>query len=99
MRIMKIAYRTFALALTAAVALAAFARAADEALPPGAKLVKIEAQPANVTLSNPFRYAQLVLTGVTETGDRLDVTRLAKLDKPLDAVKVSPAGLVRPTAD
>jgi hypothetical protein len=98
MRIMKIAYRTFALALTAAAALAVSARA-DEALPPGVKLVKLEAQPANVTLTNPFRYAQLVLTGVTDAGDRVDVTRLAKLDKPLDAVKVSPAGLVRPAAD
>ena len=72
-------------------ATAARADDAKETLPPGAKLVKIEAQPADITLDNPFEYAQLVLTGVLDTGERLDVTRMADVEKPAN-VKVSPTG-------
>jgi hypothetical protein len=71
---------------------------AKEHLPPGTKLVRIEAQPARVELHNRFEYAQLVLTGVLASGDRLDVTHLARVKAPT-AVTVSAAGLVRPAAD
>src|SRR5665213_1390895 len=71
---------------------------AAETLPPGAKLVKIEAQPANINLTTPYQYAQVVLTGVLETGERLDVTRMAQIEKPAN-LNVSPTELVRPTAD
>ena len=91
--------------LTAALALAATlcctaARADEEPekLPPGARLVKIEAQPAVVALSNPYQYAQVVLTGVLDTGERVDVTRMVQVEKPAN-VKISPTALVRPTAD
>ena len=91
--------------LTAALALAATfcctAARADETpekLPPGAKLVKIEAQPADVVLTNPYQYAQIVLTGVLDTGERVDVTRMVQVEKPAN-VKISPTALVRPTAD
>src|SRR5262249_46730584 len=72
--------------------------AAQEALPPNAKLVKIEAQPAAVTLKGRFDYAQLLLTGHLEGGDRVDVTRLAQPAAP-NVVSVSQTGLVRPKAD
>ncbi len=86
--------------ILAAVLCGAAARADEtkETLPPGARLVKIEAQPASIALANPFQYAQVVLTGVLDTGERIDVTRMAELDKPAN-VKVSPTVLVRPTAD
>jgi hypothetical protein len=91
--------------LTAAAALAAAfwctaARADDakETLPPGAKLIKIEAQPAQIALTNPFEYAQVVLTGVLDTGERLDVTRMAAVEAPA-AVKLTPTVQVRPSAD
>src|SRR5947209_1967312 len=75
--------------------------AADEVekLPPGIQVVKIEVKPGSVELTNRFAYRQLLLTGVTSTGETLDVTRLAKLDALVAAVSVSPTGLVRPVAD
>ncbi len=71
---------------------------AEEKLPPGAKVVKIEAQPARIELKNPYDYAQLLLTAQLASGERIDVTRLAKLDKPA-LVRISPTGLVRPGVD
>ncbi len=74
------------------------ARAAGESLPPGVTLAAIEAKPARITLASPFDYAQLVLTGVTPTGERLDVTRMCMLEIPAP-VRVSDTGVVRPAAD
>src|SRR5262245_59377733 len=81
-----------------ALLLAALPALAQEALPPGAKVAKLEAHPTSVALKTPFDYAQVVLTAQLESGERIDVTRAAKWDTP-SCVKQSPAGLVRPTAD
>jgi hypothetical protein len=70
-----------------------------ETLPPGAKVVKLEAQPPRIELKTPFEYRQLVLTGHLATGEQLDVTRLAKIETPAQLVRVSAAGVVRPIAD
>ncbi len=93
----------YAFLLSAAVAIlgAALAGApvrADEKLPPGAKLVKIEAQPTRIELKNPYDYAQLLLTGRLASGELVDVTRLARFDVPA-LVRVGTTGLVRPAAD
>jgi hypothetical protein len=72
---------------------------APEKLPPGAKVVKLEAYPTAVALKNPYDYAQILLTGVLESGEKLDVTRLARRDLPEKLVRMSPTGLVRPAAD
>ncbi|MCI0461416.1 MAG: DUF1549 and DUF1553 domain-containing protein [Gemmataceae bacterium] len=85
------------LALALVAALTGHARA--EQLPPGAKLARIEVTPAAVDLSHPFAYRQLLLTGYLESGESLDVTRMAKLEQPSPQVKLSPTGLVRPAAD
>lgn len=74
-------------------------RAQEEKLPPGAKVVRLQAQPAAITLGYPYAYRQLVLTAELAAGDRVDVTRLAKLEKPAGVVNVSERGLVRPVAD
>src|SRR5260370_1111269 len=71
---------------------------AKESLPPGAKVVRLEASPASIALKHPYDYRQVLLTAVLETGDRLDATRMAKIEIPA-AVKLSPAGQVRPVAD
>ena len=71
----------------------------QEKLPSGAKLARIETQPASITLSNPYQYSQLLLTGVLESGDRIDITRLAQIERPEKVVTVSPTGVVRPVAD
>jgi hypothetical protein len=72
-----------------------------EALPPGSKLIKIEAFPSAVELKSKFDYRQVLLTGVTEAGERIDVSRIAKTAMPAEnaSVSVSAAGLVRPLAD
>jgi hypothetical protein len=71
---------------------------AGESLPEGAKLVKVEAHPAAITLTNRYGYSQLLLTAVLDNGERIDVTRMVRFDKPA-CVSISPTGLVRPAAD
>jgi hypothetical protein len=80
------------------LALATLAHGAAEKLPAGAKVAKLEARPARITLANPFEYSQLVLTGVLTSGERLDVTRMVALVAG-NNVKVGPTGQVRPVAD
>jgi hypothetical protein len=85
--------------LTLAIVLAHLSTAsAQDKLPPGAKLVKLEVAPTAIELKTPFEYRQLLLTGVLENGDRVDVTRLAKITGPA-VVKINERGLVRPVAD
>src|SRR5437762_232174 len=71
---------------------------AQEKLPPGTKLVRIEAHPSAIELKTPFAYSQVLLTGTLDSGDKVDVTRLAQAQAPA-FVKISPQGQVRPTAD
>jgi hypothetical protein len=71
----------------------------QEKLPPGAKIVRLEAQPNAITLKTPFDYRQLLLTGHLDNGEQVDVTRLAKIEPPATVVTASPLGLVRPIAD
>ena len=71
---------------------------AQEQLPAGRTVAKLEAKPAAVTLKNPFDYTQLLLSATLDNGDVIDVTRVAKVEPPA-LVKVSAAGLVRPVAD
>jgi hypothetical protein len=88
-------------AATLALTFALFSGAAsaqEEKLPAGAKVVRLEAIPPAVTLKNPFDYAQVILTGQLATGDKVDVTRMVKVEAP-DIVKVAPTGLIRPAAD
>src|SRR6516162_321445 len=80
-------------------ATAAFAQApSEEKLPPGAKVVKLEAKPASIELKHPYAYSQLVVTGQLENGDKIDVTRMAQVQAP-PTVRVSPRGFVTPAAD
>jgi hypothetical protein len=72
---------------------------AQEKLPPGAKLLRVEAQPAAVELKHPFEYRQLLLIGELASGERIDVTRMARAEVSANLVTVSDRGLVRPVAD
>ncbi|HVK10364.1 MAG TPA: DUF1549 domain-containing protein [Gemmataceae bacterium] len=82
----------------AAVLLGAGSLAAQEQLPAGRTVVKVEAKPASVTLKNPFEYAQLLVTATLDNGDAVDVTRLAEWTVP-GFTRVTPGGMVRPVAD
>jgi hypothetical protein len=73
--------------------------AQHEQLPAGAKLVAIEVVPAAINLDNRYEYAQLLLTGVLEGGERQDVTRMARIEPTAPVVGISPMGQVRPLAD
>src|SRR5438270_4493937 len=92
--------RTLPLLLAALGTLTGAARpaAADEKLPPNAKVLRLDARPAAVELTQPFAYAQLVVTAHLDGGDTADVTRIAAIGVP-GVVKVSPAGQVRPAAN
>ena len=71
---------------------------AQEALPPGAKVAKLESRAASIKLDGAFAYSQLLVTAKLDGGDAADVTRIAQVLAP-DFVAVSPTGLVRPKAD
>lgn len=93
-------------AVAAVVAsLSSFARAEEaadrkpEQLPPGRSVVRIEALPASVQLKHPYDYAQLLLTAELDSGERVDVTRMAQLESPAAVANVSPTGMLRPQAD
>jgi hypothetical protein len=81
------------------LALAPVAFAADaEQLPPGTKVASLAVQPAKIDLASLYAYGQLLVTAKLDTGDTVDVTRLAKVEPP-KGVTVSATGLVRPAAD
>ncbi|MCI0638079.1 MAG: DUF1549 and DUF1553 domain-containing protein [Gemmataceae bacterium] len=63
------------------------------------KIAKVEVRPERIELKNAFDYRQLLLTGILETGERVDITRLAQYQAPATSVKVSARGQVRPAAD
>jgi hypothetical protein len=72
---------------------------APERLPAAAKLLRIDAQPATLTLTHPYDYRQLLLTGQLESGEQIDVTRMARVEISNAIVTISPRGMVRPVAD
>src|SRR5437667_5345549 len=71
---------------------------AQEKLPPGAQVTRLEASPASVTLKHPYDYRQILVTAHLASGEKIDVTRIAPIAASANT-KVSPNGLVRPAAD
>ena len=89
-----------ACAMTLLFGLAAPALAAPkEKLPAEAKIVSLEAQPNDVTLTTKYAYAQVLVTAQLANGDRLDVTRMAEAAVSGDLASVSPTGVVRGKTD
>lgn len=87
--------------LTALVLLTAcfsIERLSAESLPEGSQLTKLEVFPQEVGIENRYRYRQLLVTGVLDSGDKIDVTRMVQAEAP-DAVAVSKHGVVRPRTD
>lgn len=70
-----------------------------EAIPEGAIVKSLEVSPASVALNGPFESVQLLVTGVLQTGDRIDLTRLAHLQTQGPEASVSPLGRVYPKQD
>lgn len=84
--------------LAAALVLACGAPAfAQEKLPDGVSVVKLDVRPARVEIAGPFGYTQLLVTATLDNGETVDVTRLATYDLPKGFTQVG--GLVRANAD
>jgi hypothetical protein len=71
----------------------------EETLPTKARIIKLEVFPSSINLKHPYAYNQVLVTARLDTGDQIDVTRKAHVDKPPRLVEVSRLGLVRPLAD
>ena len=88
-----------ALALSGLVLAVRGEEPAVEALPAGLNVVAIEARPAAIELKHRFDYRQLLITGKLETGELVDLTRIAKPSSAGQFASVSSDGLVRALAD
>jgi len=71
---------------------------AQEQLPPGSKIARLEAQSTSITLKHPYDYRQLLISAVLDNGDKIDATRMVQMSTP-GIVKISGNGLVRPATD
>lgn len=73
--------------------------AADEKLPAGLKVARVTAYPAKIELKHTFDYRQILITGHLESGETVDLTRMAKREDQSPQVTVSATGQVRPQQD
>ncbi len=73
--------------------------ALGEALPEGMSVASIEVIPTQIQLNGSIAYSQILINGVLKTGDKIDLTRLAKFQMDGGVATVSPQGRVRSTAD
>jgi WD40 repeat protein len=71
-----------------------------EAVPSGRTVTTIEVTPSAIELHGQHDSAQLLVTGILDTGDRIDLTRMAELSvEQGEAVELSPLGRVLAAAD
>jgi Protein of unknown function (DUF1553)/Protein of unknown function (DUF1549) len=75
------------------------ATAQGESLPAGLKVVSVEAHPQQIELKDRFDYCQLMLVGKLESGEIVDLTRLAKLQQTGTAANISATGIVAAAAN
>ena len=77
-------------ALPIALMLLALQTARGEELPAGLKVVALEVRPTSVELKHKFDYRQILVTGKLDTGESVDLTRIAKSQlSGADASKVA----------
>lgn len=80
-------------------ALPAFAEEPTNRIPAGKSIEKVTAFPEKLSLEGPFAYAQVLITAHLESGEQVDLTRLAKRVDTSGAVEVNESGLVSPLMD
>ena len=68
-------------------------------LPDDAVVTEILVEPADITLTGPNQYTQVIVTATLDTGDTLDVTRLCQLQIDGQQANVDAMGVVTPTHD
>lgn len=70
-----------------------------ESLPEGLKIVSMEAIPAKIDLKDRFDNRQLLVLGKLDTGETVDMTRIAKQSQQGEAAILTPTGNVRANQD
>jgi|GEM_PF-7051585 len=71
-----------------------------EQLPPGTHVTGLAVEPASVALRDRTEYAQLLVTATLNTGDKIDVTRLAEVTLADDTIaRLNHHVMLRPQAD
>ncbi len=71
----------------------------QENVPTGTEVTLIEVSPATIHLASRYDYVQLLITGVLNTGDRIDLTRIAKVTAINETISLSALGRVVANAD
>lgn len=70
-----------------------------ESIPEGRTLAKVEVTPPIVELHGPYDYRQLLVTGILDSGDRIDATRMSTFTLPEEVGQISPRGRLQAEQD
>ncbi|MEM7316687.1 MAG: DUF1549 domain-containing protein, partial [Planctomycetota bacterium] len=68
-------------------------------LPDGVEVTSILVQPADISLTGPTQYTQVIVSATLASGDTVDVTRLCDFHVDGDQANVSATGVVTPSND
>jgi len=68
-----------------------------EKIPAGRKVTKLSVEPKNISIDSPYRYAQVVISATLDSGDVIDVTRIANKEIEGKSSTISETGIVRGT--
>ena len=72
---------------------------ANQPLPAGDAIVKLDVEPAAIQLDSPSRYAQVIVTAELASGAQVDVTRQAKFTFSEPVAAANSLGFVTPLAN
>ena len=67
-------------------------------VPPTDQVVELIVEPSEIHLQGPYAYTQLLVMARLQSGDLVDVTRVAELRLP-EFVTLEPGGLIRPATE
>ena len=70
-----------------------------EELPEGRTITDLSVEPPVVRLNGPYDYSQLLVTGLLDNGETIDLSRIAKYTLKSDVAKPSLSGQVRAKSD
>jgi len=66
-----------------------------EKIPEGRSIIKLGVEPQTIKIDSPFRYAQVVVSATLDSGDVIDVTRIAEKQVEGIGVSICNTGIVR----
>ncbi len=71
----------------------------EEVLPEGTTITSLSVEPQQVALTHAFDYSQLLISATLNTGDIVDVTRIAQITVDGAAARITKSGFVNAIAD